>query len=72
MVEGEYATMGFSSYLTKPPAEYNSVLVDMLLEGGAVLYCKTSLPQGILVRCVLRHWHSSLRPTHVGELGSLS
>lgn len=49
MVKGQYATMGFVSNLSKPVASYNSVLVDMLLENGAVLYCKTTLPQGLIV-----------------------
>ncbi|KAJ5187622.1 hypothetical protein N7449_010616 [Penicillium cf. viridicatum] len=42
MVKGEAATLGFVKYLTE-----NSPTVDMLLEGGAVLYCKTNVPQGL-------------------------
>lgn len=49
MVKGETATLGFVSYLTKPKADTNSVLVDMLLEAGAVLYCKTNVPQTLFV-----------------------
>ncbi|KAI9172734.1 putative amidase [Paramyrothecium foliicola] len=49
MVEGEFATLGFVSYLEKPPADHNSVIVDMLLEAGAVLYCKTNVPQTLMV-----------------------
>lgn len=49
MVKGEAATLGFVMYLTKPVAEENSPIVDILLEGGAVLYCKTNVPQGLFV-----------------------
>ncbi|EEU35864.1 uncharacterized protein NECHADRAFT_34959 [Fusarium vanettenii 77-13-4] len=49
MVKDEMATLGFVSYLTKPKADTNSVLVDMLLEAGAVLYCKTNVPQTLFV-----------------------
>ncbi|KAH7133814.1 amidase signature domain-containing protein [Dactylonectria macrodidyma] len=42
MVKGEAATLGFVAYLSKPVAEENSPLVDVLLEGGAVFYCKTN------------------------------
>lgn len=50
MVKDEAATLGFVSYLTKPKADENSVIVDMLLEAGAVLYCKTNVPQTLFVR----------------------
>ncbi|UPK97388.1 hypothetical protein LCI18_008323 [Fusarium solani-melongenae] len=33
----------------KPKADGNSVLEDMLLEAGAVLYCKTNVPQTLFV-----------------------
>jgi amidase len=49
MVKGEYATLGFISYLKKPVAEENSVLVDQLLEAGAVFYVKTNVPQTLFV-----------------------
>ncbi|OJI98014.1 hypothetical protein ASPVEDRAFT_126076 [Aspergillus versicolor CBS 583.65] len=49
MVKGEYATLGFVSYLKKPPAEENSVIVDMLLDAGAVLYVKTNVPQTLFI-----------------------
>ncbi|KAJ5141822.1 amidase, partial [Penicillium atrosanguineum] len=45
MVEGQAATLGFISFLKKPNATKNSFLVDILLEGGAVLYAKTNVPQ---------------------------
>ncbi|KAJ4258375.1 hypothetical protein NW757_002942 [Fusarium falciforme] len=47
MVKGEAATLGFVAYLPKPVAEENSPIVDILLDGGAVLYCKTNVPQGL-------------------------
>jgi amidase len=49
MVKGEAATLGFVAYLPKPVAEENSPIVDILLDGGAVLYCKTNVPQGLFV-----------------------
>ncbi|KAL6405140.1 amidase [Ilyonectria robusta] len=49
MVKGEAATLGFVSYLVKPVADENSVLVTMLLEAGAVLYCKTNVPQTLFM-----------------------
>ncbi|EEU34696.1 uncharacterized protein NECHADRAFT_94848 [Fusarium vanettenii 77-13-4] len=49
MVKGEAATLGFVAYLSKPVAEENSPIVDILLDGGAVLYCKTNVPQGLFV-----------------------
>ncbi|PKY02297.1 amidase [Aspergillus campestris IBT 28561] len=45
MIEGQAATLGFISFLRKPTATKNSSLVEMLLEGGAVLYVKTNVPQ---------------------------
>ncbi|KAJ0420508.1 amidase signature domain-containing protein [Aspergillus carlsbadensis] len=49
MIKGQFASMGYVSYLKKPRAEENSVIVDILLEGGAVLYCKTTVPQGLFI-----------------------
>jgi amidase len=49
MIEGQAATLGFISFLKKPNATKNSSLVDMLLEGGAVLYVKTNVPQTLFV-----------------------
>lgn len=49
MVEGEYATLGFISYLKKPRAIENSFIVDQLLDAGAVLYVKTNVPQTLFV-----------------------
>lgn len=59
MVKGEAATLGFVSYLAKPLAEENSVMVDMLLEAGAVLYCKTNVPQTLFV-CISSHCNTSV------------
>ncbi|KAH7009502.1 amidase signature domain-containing protein [Ilyonectria destructans] len=47
MMKGEAATLGFVAYLPKPVAEENSPIVDILLEAGAVFYCKTNVPQGL-------------------------
>ncbi|KAJ4112182.1 hypothetical protein NW768_011761 [Fusarium equiseti] len=47
MVKGQCATIGFVSYLNKPTADYNSAIVDILYNEGAVFYCKTTVPQGL-------------------------
>lgn len=41
------ASIGIAS-LAEKPAEENSLLVDILLEQGAVLYCKTNIPQTLM------------------------
>jgi Asp-tRNA(Asn)/Glu-tRNA(Gln) amidotransferase A subunit family amidase len=41
-------TMGFVSFLERPPQSTNSVLVDVLLAAGAVLYVKTNIPQTMM------------------------
>ncbi|KAF2157139.1 amidase [Myriangium duriaei CBS 260.36] len=42
-VRGYDSTVGISALCFKP-AKANSTLVDMLLEAGAILYCKTNIP----------------------------
>lgn len=46
-VKGYDACIGIAS-LAENPAEENSLLVDILLEAGAVLYCKTNVPQTLM------------------------
>lgn len=46
-VRGYDASIGIASLVFKPAAE-NSVLVDCLLAAGAVLYCKTNVPQTLM------------------------
>ncbi|GAA5956390.1 hypothetical protein JCM10213_000558, partial [Rhodosporidiobolus nylandii] len=46
-LQGVDSTMGFVSLIDKP-AQQNAVLVDMLLELGAILYCKTNCPQTMM------------------------
>ncbi|KAL2816932.1 amidase signature domain-containing protein [Aspergillus granulosus] len=41
-------TMGFVSFLDRPPQSTNSVLVNVLLAAGAVLYVKTNIPQTMM------------------------
>jgi amidase len=47
-VEGVGTTIGYVSYLSRPPASYNSALVQILLDLGAVPYVKTNLPQSMM------------------------
>jgi amidase len=46
-VKGHDASIGIAS-LAESPAEENSLLVDILLEQGAVVYCKTNVPQTLM------------------------
>jgi len=48
-VEGVDSTIGYVSFLDHGPSSKNSSLVEVLLSLGAVLYCKTNLPQTIMV-----------------------
>ncbi|KAH7389993.1 amidase signature domain-containing protein [Pyrenochaeta sp. MPI-SDFR-AT-0127] len=46
-VRGYDASIGLASLVFKPATE-NAVLVDCLLSAGAVLYCKTNVPQTLM------------------------
>lgn len=47
-VVGKDSTVGFVSWVGQP-ATYNSVLVDLLLNAGAVLYVKTNVPTAMMI-----------------------
>ncbi|CAO2648610.1 Nn.00g078770.m01.CDS01 [Neocucurbitaria sp. VM-36] len=47
-VKGVQATIGYTSFISRPPAATNSVLVDILYSAGAVFYVKTNLPQTMM------------------------
>ncbi|KAL3443957.1 amidase signature domain-containing protein [Aspergillus insuetus] len=47
-VTGFDTTIGFTSLVDKP-ATHESVIVDMLLEAGAVLYCKTNVSTAMMI-----------------------
>ncbi|KAF2237180.1 amidase [Viridothelium virens] len=47
-VKGQYATVGFVSFIDKPVADMNSVLPDILYKYGAVFYVKTNIPQTLM------------------------
>ncbi|EGU77586.1 hypothetical protein FOPG_15002 [Fusarium oxysporum f. sp. conglutinans race 2 54008] len=47
-VKGHHATVGYVEFLRQPIPDHNSALVDLLLDAGAVLYCKTNLPQTMM------------------------
>lgn len=69
-VQGTDATLGFVAYLDNGPSKENSCLVDVLLKQGAVLYCKTNLPQTLMTADsqnnvfgrTLNPWNTSLTP----------
>ncbi|KAL3464859.1 amidase signature domain-containing protein [Aspergillus heterothallicus] len=46
--KGFDSTVGFTS-LVNDPATYNATLVDLLLNTGAVLYCKTNVPTAMMI-----------------------
>ncbi|CEF85401.1 hypothetical protein FGSG_07612 [Fusarium graminearum PH-1] len=48
VVKGHHATVGYIEFLRQPIPDTNSALVDLLLDAGAVLYCKTNLPQTMM------------------------
>lgn len=45
---GKDSTLGIASLVNKP-ATYNSILIDIILEAGAVLYVKTNVPTGVMM-----------------------
>ncbi|CAN9360017.1 unnamed protein product [Alternaria alternata] len=47
-VRGVQATLGYVSFIPRPPSATNSALVDVLHELGAVFYVKTNLPQTMM------------------------
>ena len=47
-VEGVHSTLGYVSFIDRPPVTENSVLVNILLKAGAVLYVKTNVPQTMM------------------------
>ncbi|KAJ5384280.1 hypothetical protein N7517_002191 [Penicillium concentricum] len=47
-IQGVPTSLGFVSFLDREPVIQNSVLVDILLEAGAVLYVKTNVPQTMM------------------------
>ncbi|KAJ5381672.1 uncharacterized protein N7496_004100 [Penicillium cataractarum] len=47
-VIGYDSTIGFTSLVNKP-AINNSTIVDLLLEAGAVIYCKTNVPTAMMI-----------------------
>ncbi|KAF4449511.1 hypothetical protein F53441_7247 [Fusarium austroafricanum] len=47
-IKGHYATVGYVEFLRQPAPEENSALVNLLLDAGAVLYCKTNIPQTMM------------------------
>jgi Asp-tRNA(Asn)/Glu-tRNA(Gln) amidotransferase A subunit family amidase len=67
-IKGSDATMGCASLIGKP-AESNSSLIDLLLEQGAVVHCKTNVAQVlrvgfsfVLVQCGCRAHSFQTRP----------
>lgn len=53
-VAGSPATLGLVGYLDHI-SQTNSSLVDLLLSQGAVVYCKTNVPQTLMASCTILH-----------------
>ncbi|KAL4804161.1 amidase signature domain-containing protein [Aspergillus unguis] len=47
-VIGVQSTLGYVSFLDRPPLTFNSPMVNILLKAGAVIYVKTHLPQTMM------------------------
>jgi amidase len=47
-VKGIHTTLGYVSYVSKPPIELNSTIIGILLSQGAILYVKTNIPQTMM------------------------
>jgi amidase len=47
-VKGTQATIGYVSFISRPPAATNSTVVDILASAGAVFHVKTNLPQTMM------------------------
>ncbi|KAF2793225.1 amidase, partial [Melanomma pulvis-pyrius CBS 109.77] len=47
-ISGVQTTLGYASFLSRPPSPTNSALVDILLRAGAVFFVKTNLPQSMM------------------------
>ncbi|KAH6684939.1 acetamidase [Plectosphaerella plurivora] len=45
---GKYATTGYTEFLRRAPEGSNGALVNLLLDAGAVFYCKTNVPQTMM------------------------
>lgn len=47
-VQGVHATIGYVSFLSRPPSSTNSAVVELLERAGAIMYVKTNLPQTMM------------------------
>ncbi|KAK6583698.1 hypothetical protein PZA11_003428 [Diplocarpon coronariae] len=47
-IKGQKSTIGYTSFISNPPATSNSPLVTILLSLGCVLYVKTNVPQTMM------------------------
>lgn len=61
-IEGHDSTLGFVAWLDQP-ATYDSLLVKILQEAGAILYCKTNVPTAMMIAETLNNtWGRTLNP----------
>lgn len=47
-IVGKDSSIGIASLVNKP-ATYNSTIIDIILESGAVLYVKTNVPTAVML-----------------------
>ena len=48
-IKGTFGTLGFVKNIALGPSSSNANIVNLLLDAGAVLYCKTNIPQTMMV-----------------------
>lgn len=70
-MRGTDATAGFIAYLDNGPSQENSCLVDVLLSLGAVPFCKTNVPQTLMVSSVPETYKDLLSQRFLWLMGEL-
>lgn len=62
-LEGKITSLGYLSIHQKQlPATSTSSLASLLIEGGAITYCHTNLPQSIMTLSCGSFWGECLNP----------
>ncbi|KAJ5295132.1 hypothetical protein N7508_009953 [Penicillium antarcticum] len=67
-IKGVPTSLGFTSFLDHEPVSQNSVLIDILLEAGAVLYVKTNVPQTMMTADSHKNVFGRVRNPHRSTL----
>lgn len=67
---GVQSCLGFVSFLDNPPDQDTSALAQILLELGAILYCKTNVPQTLMTGDSHNHVFGRVLNPHKLKLGA--